>query len=451
MKIKKVLSVLGKIVLAIMACLALLYFAVWIFLGRDIPPPDTSDLVVPRVVVADADNAYTYFKAATNTLYWPSDIYNFKFTGDYYSGKSTNEAQVAEMLLKNAETFRLVEKGVSCRVYQEPVLTNGLIADFDIGKRINIARALACRIHHAQLAGNMTEAVDTCSMLLRFGSMTQQDSQNIVETLCGNAILTIGLARTRQLSLCDGVGQDELRQLAKQLDDMVPVSQGFIHGSKDEYQMMNFYVSRPEIVFEHRFFPSFLFKPNLTRQKLAASCRQAVRNETRHAIELDQFERPYDGAEGQDFWHKARIIFKGNFFGERLLMALVPAFDWICNVKCKSEGDLFATRLIVATRRYELAHDGKLPENLQALVPTYLAAVPDDPFDGKPFRYSPEKKIVYSVGKNLVDDGGSVERLKPSGHYDPKDLVYALDKETDVKLWAAMTAAYEKRSGAVAQ
>jgi hypothetical protein len=98
-----------------------------------------------------------------------------------------------------------------------------------------------------------------------------------------------------------------------------------------------------------------------------------------------------------------------------------------------------------------LSHDGKLPENLQALVPTYLAAVPDDPFDGKPFRYSPEKKIVYSVGKNLVDDGGSVERLKPSGHYDPKDLVYALDKETEKKLVEAMNAPHDQRSGAVAQ
>lgn len=125
MKIKKVLSVLGKIVLAIMACLALLYFAVWIFLGRDIPPPDTSDLVVPRVVVADADNADTYFKAVTNA-FWPTNNHlNCYLVSDYLSGRKTNDAQIIELLAQNAENFRLIEKGVSCRFYQKQVWTNG--------------------------------------------------------------------------------------------------------------------------------------------------------------------------------------------------------------------------------------------------------------------------------------------------------------------------------------
>ena len=30
-----------------------------------------------------------------------------------------------------------------------------------------------------------------------------------------------------------------------------------------------------------------------------------------------------------------------------------------------------------------------------------------DPFDGKPIRYSKDKKIIYSVGEDGVDSGGS--------------------------------------------
>ena len=36
-----------------------------------------------------------------------------------------------------------------------------------------------------------------------------------------------------------------------------------------------------------------------------------------------------------------------------------------------------------------------------------VEAVPLDPFDGQPLRYSKERRIIWSVGENLRDDGGS--------------------------------------------
>ena len=43
-----------------------------------------------------------------------------------------------------------------------------------------------------------------------------------------------------------------------------------------------------------------------------------------------------------------------------------------------------------------------------ALVPEYVDAVPRDPFDGQPFRYSKQKGIVYALGTDLKDNGGSM-------------------------------------------
>jgi hypothetical protein len=40
-------------------------------------------------------------------------------------------------------------------------------------------------------------------------------------------------------------------------------------------------------------------------------------------------------------------------------------------------------------------------------VPKYFTKIPADPFDGKLIKYSPKKKIIYSVGKDLKDSGGS--------------------------------------------
>jgi hypothetical protein len=64
----------------------------------------------------------------------------------------------------------------------------------------------------------------------------------------------------------------------------------------------------------------------------------------------------------------------------------------------------------LAVRAYAAAHDGKLPGTLDALVPDYLPSVPDDPMaDAMPLQYQsdPARPIVYSVGTNGTDDGGS--------------------------------------------
>lgn len=53
---------------------------------------------------------------------------------------------------------------------------------------------------------------------------------------------------------------------------------------------------------------------------------------------------------------------------------------------------------------------GKLPETLDQLVPAFLKSVPLDPMDGAPLRYrlNPGGGFrLYSVGTNLVDDGGT--------------------------------------------
>jgi len=60
--------------------------------------------------------------------------------------------------------------------------------------------------------------------------------------------------------------------------------------------------------------------------------------------------------------------------------------------------------------RYYLAH-GTYPENLEALVPALIPQLSKDLMSGKPLIYrreSPAAFILYSVGQNLVDDGGTV-------------------------------------------
>ncbi len=64
----------------------------------------------------------------------------------------------------------------------------------------------------------------------------------------------------------------------------------------------------------------------------------------------------------------------------------------------------------VVAERYRLQHN-KWPDKLDDLVSAKLiTALPLDPFDGKPLRWkvTDEGRIVYSVGKDRVDNGGVV-------------------------------------------
>ncbi|HRJ70649.1 MAG TPA: hypothetical protein PLS03_00410 [Terrimicrobiaceae bacterium] len=82
----------------------------------------------------------------------------------------------------------------------------------------------------------------------------------------------------------------------------------------------------------------------------------------------------------------------------------------------------------LAIRRYQIDHGGALPAALEALVPEYLSAVPQDPLAGRPLRYQvldPDGFLLYSAGLDGIDNGGDAS---PAGRthsfLDRKDIVW---------------------------
>jgi hypothetical protein len=69
---------------------------------------------------------------------------------------------------------------------------------------------------------------------------------------------------------------------------------------------------------------------------------------------------------------------------------------------------------------------GRLPADLNELVPEFLPEVPLDRIDGRPLRYVVRDGdcVIYSVGENGVDDGGSIDF--PSGAGAPTDWGFRL-------------------------
>ena len=88
-----------------------------------------------------------------------------------------------------------------------------------------------------------------------------------------------------------------------------------------------------------------------------------------------------------------------------------------------------ATRAFLAIRYLTLL-GGKAPKRLDALVERkVLPEIPRDPYSGEPLHYSPERKLLWSVGPDGVDDGGTERPDDDESDEDDTgswDLVYRL-------------------------
>jgi hypothetical protein len=105
-----------------------------------------------------------------------------------------------------------------------------------------------------------------------------------------------------------------------------------------------------------------------------------------------------------------------------LLPSLSGAATRLATVEARRRAALTA----IAVERYRLSHQSALPDNLQVLVPDPLPRLPIDPFNGHSLQFHTRTNgfVVYSVGKDLQDDGGNERPEKSTGtNYDETFIV----------------------------
>jgi hypothetical protein len=87
---------------------------------------------------------------------------------------------------------------------------------------------------------------------------------------------------------------------------------------------------------------------------------------------------------------------------------LVPAVSRCAETAARADAQHDVLRLAVAVCRFRASHN-RFPSNPSELVPDFIAAVPQDPFDGKPLRMKKAegKLVVYSIGPDAIDNGGA--------------------------------------------
>ena len=76
-------------------------------------------------------------------------------------------------------------------------------------------------------------------------------------------------------------------------------------------------------------------------------------------------------------------------------------------------------RLLTTQIAFERAQrDGITINALSDLVPSYIPDIPIDPFGGNPLRFNSDERLLYSIGRDLIDAGGATENEESLGDLD---------------------------------
>ena len=424
---------ISLIAIATVAVLLVVVAAGWVATrSLDIPAPDVSDLAVERIDVPDEENAYVYFERTVESFDWRKDESR---VASILIHEQWDEAFVTELLSRNATTLALLKQGLARPVYQpreEPKLQDPKLP---YHWSQDAAELLALESMRERRAGSIDRVWQSCFDQCRLGSFMTACPRALVEYALGLRILEGGFDEAEWLLRESHPQEAELLTLLGRLNRIGPLDAGMRRTLKEGFQFAAEVIDSPELRRTRRtLFAAYVFQPNRTKQMCAEFFRAA----------LEAAAQPYSQAHVPEFEPlpsskigRHLLPLRRNGMG-RISAEMLTRPDPIRGMvtgKCLTQSHLDGLRLVVACRLHEIRH-GRLPEKLEDLVPEFLSEVPRDPFDGRPFRYSPETAVVYSVGEDLTDSPYSVPaRLDARRPARPKrkgdDLVYAIHGKTE--------------------
>ena len=404
--------------------------------SRDVAPPDEAEFAAVRPEIAPADNAFTYFLEATNLLV---ETTNAALSVDFRMGKTPASDELREWIAKNAECLALVKRGTECAIcLTPPVETIGTPTPY-VNPWLHMMRILEARSRLTRVEGRFGEAADDLAVGMRFGDLVQKNASSLITYLVGTAIFGMSAESAMELARDPAAPPETLAQLAAELERAGPFDGGLNEALKAEHRVTvnvvdDLCAKRDQMAATLGFktnrwatwflTTSYSFKPNQTKRDMAAGHRIMIADAGRIYADMER----YDVAE-KEGGRWAELL--PNAIGDYLCLLLMPS-EKILETRCRTDGVRAGAKLVVACNRF--ARDkGRFPETLAELVPEYLSEVPQDPYDGAPFRYSAEKGLVWAVGKNLTDEGGStrvlgVEEASAASRNRPKaeDFVFEL-------------------------
>jgi hypothetical protein len=413
---RRVMWALGILLILILSAVT----AAWLFLrGTDEPPPQDGDLAPKLPELPEGENALPLLIAA-GSPWFPKELR--EEISSMASGENWDQALAGRVLEMNRgylDAFdKLLAGPLSFRFPPPAGLSNewGYLTDLRNGFYILLLRAQA-----AFRAGREQEALDGAIQALRLGHAVQEAGGTVDHYLMGKAIKSMTYRAILKCIARAKLPPDGIVAIEKKLRPYISTKEALAEVLRAEYASFSAGVDAVAAgrssAYELFGWPppgnlgdrledfilrqGRLFKPNRTRRLAAEAVRRMVEDIGKPEAERRGLNLPFPNA-NRIFGIDLAQDSTGNRACHRRFGSLmgIESFRVLANV------DLASARTLIALRAFQLRR-GKLPSALAELVPDFLEEIPIDPFDGKPIRYSPEKKILWSVGVDLEDSGGA--------------------------------------------
>ncbi len=358
-------------------------------LSRDVPDPGDGDLLPARAELAPSDNAYAALGAA---------LAEAKRLDPAWSPGSWDAGQVGGE--EGRAVYQMLEEALARPALQFP---SPGVEDPLLVELIGLAQLLDLRARLHAERGSLDAAFADAHRTAALGErLATGEGVTLVSAIIGARIQELGLARIRSLLRAPGATAVRISGWLRQLGDRpIPLEARrrvwsgeyaafktqFTAGMQEHREGTPFFLrsSPGGYFYQHNRTLAMIADSFRGYRDAAASCGEAVPDPPAEMTPVD-YIRP-------------------NAVGEILARVAAPAYQRYLEKFCGLEVHRVASRSVLALHAYRLDH-GDYPDALDALVPSYLAAAPTDPFDGAPLRYSRQTLRVWSVGTDRVDAGG---------------------------------------------
>lgn len=417
-----------KIILIIVGVIVLL-IAVIIFLpsflnlfAKDIAPINDSDLLLKKVSISESENAYFDLIKLDSIIYEPEGKSSVVL--DMAAGKTWDEKVAEEVVSRNTQAFEYFAEAARKPKFQNPafadpanITPNIVLPSMDTWRRM--ARLSAIRAMYLAKQGKDKEAMDEALNSVSIGQKIQESQATLIEYLVAIAMKGVGLETVQRIVVSSKLNSAELSSYTQELNAFYKNEDGLINSFKGEYRMQSWTMDAlasgnkealkkivgeeesgsPEIVEKVK--NNYYFQPNKTKLLFAEYTRANIKSANQPCGEIKATEVQRIAP-----LNPAKLYMEENVIGKILHDVVAVSLTSVSTKKCEEDLLVAATQAILAIKAFK-NDNGNYPALISELVPRYLSSVSVDPFDGESLKYSTGKRIIYSVGQDMQDSGGS--------------------------------------------
>ncbi|MEK7576271.1 MAG: hypothetical protein AAB482_01115, partial [Patescibacteria group bacterium] len=419
-------------VLGLLITIPILLISVLNITAIDEQPPYDQDLIPQKMAeVPKEQNLFedSEFPLPHKPGNIPKIIGENATTTDMAMGKIWNDEVAQKFIDDNKELFAWIDNEFLKKLYyQDPAfLDPATVSPELILPSLNslriVARAESIRAEYLFRQGKEKEAIDESIKILRMGDMIIHSQGSLIEYLVAIAVKDLGYRRFRLLIDRSLLSQEALNDYLSRLERFRDNRDGLRTVWKYDYLSlkwtMQYLKDHPELVNEYSsnigintFLEegSFYNKPNKTLHLFADTARRNIANVDRPCN--DRIPVPEGVREvivtPNSLPTVIKYIFTENLVGKTLDNIISASFGSGLIKKCSIDFSAQSSEILLAMKIYELENK-TLPVTLNDLIYIIPESILKDPFDGNQIRYSKDKKIIYSIGSDGVDSGGSDE------------------------------------------